>query len=254
MNTLRTDQLAVGHPGKALITGMDLHIEGGALVALIGVNGSGKSTLLRCLAGLVQPMEGGVHVNGRVLKVLEVRERARLVSLVMPGRSVTAALDVRSVVALGRHPWTGYFGALRSADEAAIEAALAATGTSHLAHRSVHSLSDGEHQLVAIARAIAQNTPIVLLDEPTAFLDLVNRIMVVRRLASLAHELGRIIVFSTHDLQVAVDHADRLLLLQGGKAHGGTPLDVLGSVTMQAAFSADGLRFDPTTRSLRVTG
>jgi iron complex transport system ATP-binding protein len=254
MNTLRTDQLVVGHPGKALITALDLHVEGGALVALIGVNGSGKSTLLRCLSGLVQPMEGGVQVNGRVLRGLEARERARLVSLVMPGRSVTAALDVWSMVALGRQPWTGYFGALRSADEAAVEAALAATGTSHLAHRQVHSLSDGEHQLVAIARAIAQDTPIVLLDEPTAFLDLVNRIMVVRRLASLARELGRIILFSTHDLQVAVDHADRLLLLHGGKAHGGATLDVLGSEAMRTAFSADGLRFDPTTRSLRVTG
>ncbi len=252
MNALHTHQLAVGHRGKVLVTDVEMHCEGGGLVALIGVNGSGKSTLLRCLAGLLQPAEGSVEVNGRGLHELGARERARMVSLVMPGRFTAAALDVRSMVALGRQPWTGYFGALRPADNAAVEAALTATGTSHLADRPVHALSDGEHQLVTIARAIAQDTPIVLLDEPTAFLDLVNRIMVVRLLARLAKELGRIIVFSTHDLQVAVDHADRALLLHGGKAHTGAPLDVLGSDAMRAAFSSDGLRFDAATRSLRA--
>jgi iron complex transport system ATP-binding protein len=252
MNTLRIHQLSAGHQAKALVTDVDLNCEGGGRVALIGVNGSGKSTLLRCLAGLHRPMAGGVQVNGRSLLGLDARERARMVSMVMPGRSPAAALDVRSLVALGRQPWTGYFGALRPADDAAVEAALGATGTSHLANRPLHALSDGEHQLVTIARAIAQDTPIVLLDEPTAFLDLVNRIMVVRSLARLARELGRIIVFSTHDLQVAVDHADRLLLLHGGRSHSGAPLDVLGSDAMQASFSADGLRFDAVTRSLRV--
>jgi iron complex transport system ATP-binding protein len=250
MNTLHTEQLAAGHRGKALFTGVDLRYEGGALIALVGVNGSGKSTLLRCLAGLHAPLSGTVKVNDRTVHALDARERARTVSVVMPGRT-SALLDVRASVALGRQPWTGYFGQLEATDERAVDAALEATGIAQLAGRSVASLSDGEHQLMTIARAIAQDTPIVLLDEPTAFLDVVNRIVVVRRLALLARELGRIILFSTHDLQVAVDHADSLLLLQGGKAHTGAPLVVLRSEAMRTAFSTEGLQFDPVTRSLR---
>lgn len=250
MNILHTDKLVAGHRGKALFTGVDLHYAGGALIALVGVNGSGKSTLLRCLAGAHPPISGTVQVNGRSIHALDARERARAVSVVMPGRTAVA-LDVRSLVSLGRQPWTGYFGGLRSADRDAVDAALEATGTAHLAQRAIHGLSDGEHQLVTIARAIAQDTPIVLLDEPTAFLDVVNRIVVVRRLAQLAHDLGRIILFSTHDLHVAVDHADELLLLHGGKAHAGAPYAVLGSEAMREAFSTEGLQFDPTSRSLR---
>ncbi|MEZ4755974.1 MAG: ABC transporter ATP-binding protein [Flavobacteriales bacterium] len=251
MSSLQAIGLAVGYPGKPLVTDLEWHCEGGALVSLIGVNGSGKSSLLRCLAGSLSPMAGTVLVNGRDMARMEPLERARTVGFVMPGRAVSAPLNVRAMVALGRQPWTGFFGRLKDADEQAIDAALQATGASHLADRSLHTLSDGEYQLVTIARVIAQDTPIVLLDEPTAFLDLVNRIAIVRRLASLAKDLGRIILFSTHDLQVAVDHADRVLLLQGGRAYEGPPMEVLASDVIQNAFRSDGLRFDPATRSLR---
>jgi iron complex transport system ATP-binding protein len=250
MNSLHTYQLTAGHRGKALFTGVDLRYEGGALIALVGVNGSGKSTLLRCLAGLHPPLSGAVMVNDRMVHALDARERARAVSVVMPGR-ISALLDVRGAVALGRQPWTGYFGRLGVNDQQAVNDALELTGITHLADRSLASLSDGEHQLMTIARAIAQDTPIVLLDEPTAFLDVVNRIVVVRRLALLARELGRIILFSTHDLQVAVDHADGLLLLQGGNALAGAPNDVLGSEAMRNAFSLEGLQFDPVARCFR---
>lgn len=253
MKGLHVKGLTVGHPGRPLVTDLEWHCASGTLVSLIGVNGSGKSTLLRCLAGLLPPMAGTVQVNGRDLAHMEALERARTVSFVMPGRAVSAPLNVRALVALGRQPWTGFFGRLSSTDEEMVDAALKATGAGHLADRPLYTLSDGEYQLVTIARVIAQDTPIVLLDEPTAFLDLVNRIAIVRRLALLAKDLGRIILFSTHDLQVAVDHADRVLLLQGGRAHDGPPMEVLGSDAIQAAFRSEGLRFDPATRSLRST-
>ena len=165
---LRTEQLAIGYQ-VPLIPGFDLALPEGQLVALLGVNGIGKSTLLRTLAGLQQPLQGRALINDTDLHRLSAAERARTVSVVLTERMAPPLMDVRTLVALGRQPWTDRFGALTAADRAHVERALEQAGVQHLAARALDACSDGERQKAFIARAIAQDTPLLLLDEPTAY-------------------------------------------------------------------------------------
>ncbi|MCW5900774.1 MAG: ABC transporter ATP-binding protein [Flavobacteriales bacterium] len=248
---LHTEGLAVGHAGKPVLSGVDLRLGHGKLAALIGVNGSGKSTLLRTIAGIHPPIDGRLHVKGKDIQAMGARERARAVSLVFTGRTHLGLLDVRSVVALGRQPWTGHFGRLSAVDLDHVEEALRTTGLHGLADRDIATLSDGEHQRVMIARALAQDTRLMLLDEPTAFLDLVNRVRVMRLLRELAHAGDRSVLISTHDLRTALDMADVLLLAHQGVAWSGSPAEALEQGVLARAFQDEGMCFDPRTATLR---
>ncbi|MDX9749976.1 MAG: ABC transporter ATP-binding protein [Flavobacteriales bacterium] len=248
---LHTVDLDVGHGARALVRHIALELRPGALTALIGVNGSGKSTLLRTLAGLLPPLRGHVHAGGHDLRTLSAPERARRIALVTPAPAATGLLDVRTLVAFGRHPWTGRLGRLAPADHRAVEAAMDMAGIAHLARRPVDRLSDGERQQVVIARALAQATPVMLLDEPTAFLDLVNRVRIMRLLRTIATGQGKAMLLSTHDLRTALDHAHRLLVIDRGHAWAGTPGEALRNGHLARAFERDGLVLDPVTGALR---
>lgn len=248
---LHTEGLAVGHGRTPLLSGIDLRFSGGELVALIGVNGSGKSTLLRTLAGLLKPVAGEVRLNGRSLYAVPAGERARAVSMVLTGRLDMGLLDVRTLVSLGRQPWTGHMGRLSPADHAHVDAALDRTGAHALGARSLRDLSDGEAQKVMIARMLAQDTPFLLLDEPTAFLDLVNRVRILQLLRDIAHDLGRTVLFSTHDLRSALDLCDRILLVDAGRVWSGTPQEAISTGALANAFAGSGLVFDPVSATFR---
>lgn len=249
---LRTEDVSVGYGGVPLIKAVDLELQRGEICSLIGSNGSGKSTLLRTLAGLQRPLSGNIQLDGRSLLQLSSMERARLLSVVLTEKPLVGSLDVRTLVSLGRHPWTGNLGRLGAEDHTRVNEALVRTGTLDLAERAWSDLSDGEGQKVLIARAVAQDTPVLLLDEPTAFLDVVNRVAIMRLLRTIAHSLNRTVLLSTHDLATALQLCDRILLVHDGVLWAGSSAEALDSGVLHKAFAAEGMHFDPATASLIV--
>lgn len=252
MNTLlSTIGLSVGYDRRVVLRGVDTAVHPGELVAVIGVNGGGKTTLLNTLSGARPALEGRVLLGGSDLSRIPPRERAKHLSIVLTGRPSTGLLDVRTLVSIGRQPWTGHFGRLGKDDERIMDAAMASMDVLDLSARSFQDLSDGEAQRVMIARALAQDTQILLLDEPMAFLDLVNRVRLVRSLKTLCRTKGRGVVFSTHDLQIALDHADAIWLVNGDLLWTGSPAEVGAGRVLDAVFASEGLRFDPASGSFR---
>ena len=250
---LTAEELAVGYflrkkAPRTVAGPLCLGLWPGELVALLGPNGAGKSTLLRTLAGLQPPLGGRLAVGGVPLASLSAAARARQISVVLTDRLDAGILTVRELVTLGRQPHTGWLGGLSAHDHAQVQAALAATGTTAFAARPVAELSDGERQKVLLARALAQDTPVVLLDEPTAHLDLPTRVALMRLLHQLARTTGKAILLSTHELDLALQAADRVWLLPArGALRTGTPEDLVLSGAFAAAFEREGLAFDPAT-------
>lgn len=243
---LHTRALAIGHGGNMLMERINLSLAPGSLTALMGINGIGKSTLLRTLAGLQRPVQGRVYLGNEDLHTMPAARRARSLAVVLTARPPVGIMDVETLVGLGRHPWTDRWGRATAADQAAVDQALEWTGASGLRKRLVGTCSDGECQKVLVARALAQCTPVLLLDEPTAFLDLPNRAALVRLLRSVAHQQGKAVLFSTHDLQLTLDLCDRLVLLRTGDGiWQGTPTEAMASGELAKAFSGIGVAFDP---------
>lgn len=205
------------HGSRQSIVGRGLEgsLPRGTLTVLLGTNGAGKSTLLRTLAGLQPPLAGDIFWEGNSLASLTPEERAKCLSIVLTVRPETGNLTVREVVALGRLPHRqGLWGSRNAAADAeAVERAMRLTTTSAWSERPVSRLSDGERQRVFIAKALAQETPLILLDEPTAFLDYPSRVQFFNLLKRLTNEMGKTVLLSSHDVELAAAHADRILLL-----------------------------------------
>ncbi len=226
--------------------GLKLQAAPGQLIALLGPNGCGKSTLLRTLAGMQPPLGGQVFLNGQPLTRLSPARRATQLAVVL-SEAPDANLTTYDLVATGRYPYTGWFGGMAAEDERAVRQALAQTNTQHFAHRPIGSLSDGERQKVMIARAVAQGTPLLILDEPTAHLDVPNRIAVLQLLLRLAHEHRKTVLLSTHALDLALLMADQLWLMHGGQVQAGVPEDLVLRGAVAAVFEKEGLTFDRQT-------
>ncbi len=207
---------------------------------------------MRTLAAMQPPLAGQITLNGADLEALTPRQRAERLSVVLTDRPNLGLLNGYALVALGRHPHTDWTGKLTRYDEAMIRWAVEAVGAQAVADRPVMELSDGQRQKLMIARALAQESEVILLDEPTAFLDLPRRVEIMRLLRQLAAETGRAILLSTHDLDLALRSADRLWLMAGGSVHAGAPEDLVLSGAFEAAFAGEGVIFDRATGAFRV--
>ncbi len=253
---LVTEQLTIGygigHPAHTVASNLRLRVPKGQLVCLLGPNGSGKSTLLRTLAGMQTPLSGRVQLRGKSLENLGASQRARELAVVLT-EPTYANLTTYELVAMGRYPYTSWLGRLSDNDRKAIEQALRVTGTLAFADRLVSTLSDGERQKVMIARAVAQHTPVMILDEPTAHLNVPNRTRVLRLLHQLAHQHQKAVVLSTHAIDLALLMADQLWLMHEGRIHSGVPEDLVLDGTLAATFAYEGMVFDLHTGTFRVT-
>lgn len=214
MNEITVDDVSVGYGQKAVARDLSATFAAARLTCLLGRNGVGKSTLLRTIAGLLPPLRGDVRIGAVSVSRATRREMARLVSIVQTRRPDVRGITVEQMVAMGRQPYTGLFGKLSAADIALVEEALGQVGITALRSRAVHTLSDGEMQKTMLAKALAQQTPVILLDEPTAFLDYPSKQEVLQLLRTLAHEAGKTILLSTHEVELAERMADTLYVMK----------------------------------------
>jgi iron complex transport system ATP-binding protein len=255
---LHTNNLAIGfRQGKKssiLHEHIELSVRPGELICLIGPNGAGKSTLLRTLAGIHPLIEGSVFLNNRNISQYNAKELARTVGLVLTERNF-GAIRVFDLVSLGRYPYTGFFARLTNDDHRIVLEVLAETGLTQFRKKIFNKLSDGEKQKVMIARVLAQQTPLIILDEPTAFLDLPAKFEIFKMLSVLAHENNKAVLVTTHDLELALKFADKIWLLEQGKDFTcGAPEDLVINDIFSRYFTASNFRFNQHTGSFESTG
>lgn len=252
INTIRLRNLTLGYGERILFRGADIGFGWGEFTALIGRNGTGKSTLLRAISALGKPLQGTIYVDGRDVQALTRKEIASLISFVSTEEIRVTNLSVSDVVAMGRSPYTNWIGNLRPADREKVAQALRLVGMASFAEKGMDTLSDGERQRVMIARALAQDTPIILLDEPTAFLDLPNKYEICLLLRKLAHTQGKCILFSTHDLNIALELCDTIALIENGTFYYGTADTLIEENNLQRLFDGTTLVFDKRSRTVRL--
>lgn len=241
MSSLHTEQLTLAYDQAVIIAAMDVAIPSGQITALVGPNGCGKSTLLRGLARLLAPRGGAAYLDGKAIHQLPTRELARQLGILPQSPVAPEGLTVRELVAQGRYPHQSWFQQWAADDEAAVLKALELTGMAALAERPVDALSGGQRQRAWIAMTLAQATPVILLDEPTTFLDLSHQIEVLQLLERLNREEGRTIVMVVHDLNHATRHASHLVALKAGAvAAAGPPAEVVTPALLREVFGVEG--------------
>ncbi|WP_119396281.1 ABC transporter ATP-binding protein [Salinibius halmophilus] len=237
--SLRIQQLSTGYQ-QMVVKNVELDIPDGKLTALIGPNGCGKSTLLKCMARILKPMGGHVLLNQQPIHSTPTKEVAKQLALLPQGPVAPEGLIVRELVAQGRYPHQSLLKQWSKADEAAVQKAMQMTDTLALADRPVSALSGGQRQRCWIAMVLAQDTPIILLDEPTTFLDMRVQVDLLNLLISLAHEHGRTLVVVLHELNLAAAFADHLVLMKDGELQAqGCPEDVFTSDNLKSVFNLD---------------
>lgn len=254
---LETRNLAIGYRTKKAVRviseKLNLNLLQGQLVCLLGSNGAGKSTLMRTLGGLHPAMEGAIYIGEQKLAQLKPSDLARKLSLVLTERIEAGNLTAKEVITLGRTPYTGWLGSLNALDKEKISEAITLTGADKLTERKLFQLSDGERQKVMLARALAQDTDIILLDEPTAHLDLPSRMEMMHLLHNLARQTRKAILLSTHELDLALQAADSLWLMEkDGGFTTGMPEDLVLNGTFEAAFARPGFFFDKSTGTFTI--
>lgn len=224
-------QLSVGYTlSHPVISDINLELRSGQLACLIGENGIGKSTLLKTLTGFLPKLKGSLLLGDRDIESFSQRELARQVSIVLTQKPDVQNLTIEEIIGLGRSPYTGFFGRLRAEDRKVVDDAIATMGIEKLRGRMIQTLSDGERQKVMIAKALAQETSIILLDEPTAFLDFPSKAETFQSLQRMAHERDKLILLSTHDLELAVRFVDSLLEVKKGTLQAVSASEVKASI------------------------
>lgn len=252
-NTIRIENLATGYTakGKTIIVSDNINasLRSGELTCLLGPNGAGKSTLLKTLTRFINPVAGAIYIGGRDITDYSDTELAKEIGVVLTQRLNSTNLTVHDIVAMGRSPYTGFWGSLGCEDIKIVDEAIALVGIEDLRGRPLDTLSDGERQKVMIAKALAQQTPVIILDEPTAFLDYPSKVEMMQLLQRLAREREKTVFLSTHDIELALHIADRIWLLDKrlGFAEG-TPEELSLDGSVGRFFERDGIEYDPVSR------
>lgn len=255
--TIRLEHLDIGYRDKRSVktvaTDISAAIRQGELTCLLGANGVGKSTLLRTLSAFQPKLGGSIFINGRELSDYSDSERSRLIGVVLTEKPSVQNMTARELVALGRSPYTDFWGRLREEDQRIVSEAMEQVGISPLTSRLVDTLSDGERQKVMIAKALAQQTPVIFLDEPTAFLDFPSKVETMLLLRAISRKAGKTIFLSTHDLELALQTADTLWLMdrQQGIAIG-TPQGLAEQGCLSRYVERPQVHFDRDTLTIRI--
>ena len=243
---------------KVVAQGLNAAINGGELTCLLGCNGVGKSTLLRTLSAFQRALGGDVMLNDaqggglRALSGFTERQLSRMIGVVLTEKPDVRNMTADELVGMGRSPYTGFWGSLSGDDRRMVADAMGMVGIESLRGRMVHTLSDGERQKVMIAKALAQQTPVIYLDEPTAFLDYPSKVEMMQLLRRLAHGEQKTVFLSTHDVELALQLADRLWLMEPGRLSVGTPRQLADDGALSRFIERDGITFDRDTLALRV--
>jgi len=236
-----------------ILENLNAELHKGELVCLVGENGVGKSTLLRTISGVQPPLSGDVLIADRSLRNITTLELAKTISLVLTDRIYAGNLSVKELVALGRYPYTNWLGNLRKEDQKKIDWALEITGTQYLEDQLISELSDGQFQKTLIARALAQDSDMIILDEPTAHLDLVNKIIILKLLKDLASNTGKSILMATHELELSLQIADFIwMTYKNDKMVTGTPEDLIINGSFNKMINHEAILFDDLHGKFRI--
>ncbi|MCL6217344.1 ABC transporter ATP-binding protein [Zunongwangia pacifica] len=253
---LKTSNLEIGYQDKrgikSIAKNINIEAHTSELIAVIGVNGIGKSTLLRSISGIQQPISGTIEIEGQNLREMNDLQRASQISLVLTNQPISKNLSVFELIALGRQPYTNWLGKLSKIDIEKIENAIALTSIQPLKDRKCYELSDGQLQRVLIARAIAQDTPIIILDEPTTHLDMYHKAYVVKLLQKLAKQTGKTIIFASHEVNLAIQICDKIILMHPEETQINTPNHLISTGAFQDLFPKDLIHFDEISGAFRI--
>lgn len=256
-SVLSTKSLSIGYKYKSseisIASNINLNLKKGELIGLVGANGTGKSTLLRTLSKIQAPLSGSISLNGKDLQNHNNLVLAMQMSLVLTEPLATKNLTVYELVSLGRHPYTNWVGSLNDTDLKIINKALRLVDLKSIQNKKCFELSDGLLQKVMIARALCQDTDIIILDEPTTHLDMYHKAYILKLLQNLTRETGKTILFSSHEIDLAIQLCDSMLVISNGTFISDTPCNLISKGIFESLFPKDLIIFDSKTGSFRVT-
>jgi iron complex transport system ATP-binding protein len=245
---LHTKNLTIGYKNKSNSTiiakNLNIHLPSGKLIGLIGANGIGKSTLLKTITGIIKPLEGSVFINDKLIETFQPEDLAKELSIVLTEHLPPSNLSVYEIVALGRQPYTNWLGTLSNEDKIKIEEALTLTEIHSFQHKKHYEISDGQLQIVLIARALAQDTPLIILDEPTTHLDLLHKVVLFKLLKKLTQETGKCIFFSTHDIDLAIQLSDEMIIMTPENVLQDEPCNLIMKGSFNTLFEDEQITFD----------
>nr|WP_165749066.1 ABC transporter ATP-binding protein [Cellulophaga sp. Z1A5H] len=253
---LEIANLSIGYQSKKQETlvaqDISFSLNQGELGAIVGINGVGKSTLLRTIGSVQKSLSGEIHIDNLVLSDYSSLDLATKISLVLTEPIASKNLTVLELIALGRQPYTNWLGTLTETDKAKTKEAILLVEIEALQHKKCYELSDGQLQRVMIARALAQDTQIILLDEPTSHLDLYHKVQILKLLKNIAHQTQKTILFTTHEIEVALQLCDKMLLLRKEESYFGTPASLIQAKHFEKLFPSNMIQFDATSGSFKI--
>ncbi len=254
---LQTENLSIGYEQQrklnCIATAIELSLENGKLIAIVGANGIGKSTLLRTITGIQKPLDGKILLNQKNIREFDSLALSKEMSLVLTEKLPPSNLTVYEIIALGRQPYTNWIGKLSEIDITKINYAIALTQTQALLDKRHYEISDGQLQIVLIARALAQDTPLIVLDEPTTHLDLQHKVALFKLLKKLTQETQKCILFSTHDIDMAIQLSDEMIVMTEGNCIQDTPCNLISKGAFDLLFKDKDISFDADKGKFVIT-